>query len=186
MATAVRPQFEVNYFFQQLVHKHKRVLILDYDTTLTRVAEIGSSRLPYPTIKDLLDCIASSARTRLVIASTRPARQVAKALGCSEAEVWGRDGRERLLPSVHSSRERLPLELLPADEAGMRRRLIDQLTAHYVVAYLVGLEQQPEQHSRLLISPELHVAGGGAGVGSPEPLVQFLADWLRACAGEVC
>ncbi len=187
MATAVRPQLDTSLFFQHLASAEKRALILDFDTTLARAAA-AVSRFPYPNALGLLECIIASGRSRVVVVTSRAARKLAGIAGLAEAEIWGSDGLERIPPQLPGSTgRRAPLCVKAPVEAGMRRTLIDALASRGPVAYLVGRpEPAGRSASRCEVLPELHIHGAGRVAAAPEPLVQFLADWLRACCGEVC
>lgn len=40
--------------------------------------------------------------------------------------------------------------------------------------------------NRLFVRPEFRLSDGDVSVGAEEEFVQFLIDWVRACAGEIC
>ena len=52
---------------------------------------------PYPTIPELLDCIMSTCRTRVLLINGRSAREITPLLGLNpHPEIWGTYGIERL------------------------------------------------------------------------------------------
>lgn len=186
MATAAKCHLDTNYFFQQLASAEKRFLILDFDSTIARLDSSSASRFPYPQVNDLLECIAVSAHTRLIVASALPIRELQPLLAFSDAEVWGHDGLERSVPSAFGNRApSIPLSIHTQAIADRRRSLIDQRCARYPLAYLVGSAARADDRE-FFVAPELHIDNAQVLMAAPEPLVQFLADWLRVCAGEIC
>ena len=186
MATAVKCSLNTSYFFQQLASADKRFLILDFDTTLARLAAGQAPRFPCPLVADLLECIAASARTRLIVASTRPTHEIAPLLTCPDIEIWGSDGLERIAPATRGSKtQRVTFRIDSRRGTHSRRTLINHRSARYPLAYLVGTAGL-ESENELFIVPELHLTKTRGLTAMPETLIQFLAEWLRVCAGEVC
>ncbi len=97
-ATATRRRTTFQPFFRSLASARKNTLLLDYDGTLAPFQNERCSAVPYPGIPELLDELLSQDRTRIVIVSGRPAKEIPSLLGMS-LEVWGSHGMERLLPS---------------------------------------------------------------------------------------
>ncbi len=185
MATAAKCHLDTNYFFQQIASADKRFLILDFDTTIARLSDPPASRFPYPRISDLLECIAASTRTRLILASAAPPQSLTHALACPDFEVWASDGQQRIVPAAPGSKtQRVPMQVRSQAGYDCRRTLIQKRSCRYPVAYLVGAATVGTQE--LFVIPELHLSKSQVLTAMPEPLVQFLADWLRACAGEIC
>lgn len=159
MATLPRPILETSFFLEQLARARRSVLLLDFESTIARLGD-GDPRFPYPTANDLLECIAMTTATRVIVATGLPAPETRRHCIPAGAEVY-----------VWKMGTRLA-ELFDAP-----------------VAYLKG-----EPHTlipvggrmRLWVRPEYHLGRTKRVLAPPEELVQFLADWLRACAGEVC
>ncbi len=84
-------------FFLELGLARRAVLLLDYDGTIAPFSVHRNRAFPYPTVPELLDCIASTCHTRLVLISGRPAREIPPLLGLvPPPEIWGAYGLERL------------------------------------------------------------------------------------------
>jgi trehalose 6-phosphate phosphatase len=84
-------------FFDQLCRARDRVLLLDYDGTIAPFSAQRNRAFPYPTVPELLDCIMSTCRTRVMLISGRPAREIPPLLGLNpHPEIWGTYGIERL------------------------------------------------------------------------------------------
>ena len=187
MATAANVRLDTGYFFQQIASADKRFLILDFDTTVAKLSDAPATRFPYPNARDLLECIAASSRTRLILASTAEPDALASALACPDFEVWACDGQQRLVPTTPGRTQRVPLTVRSKAGNDCRHSLIRQRSWRYPVAYLVGATAgYGADMQELFIVPELHLGKNQVLTATPEPLVQFLAEWLRACAGEIC
>ncbi len=188
MATAAKCRLDTGYFFQQLASAEKRFLILDFDSTIARLNPSPTSRFPYPRVTDLLECIAASAHTRLILASAAPPRELKPALAWPDCEIWACDGQDRIAPGAPGSHaERVPLHLHGQDEKDRRRTLIEQRSSRFPLAYLVGTPNLLADSAHdLFVVPELHLSKTPVLTATPEPLVQFLAEWLLVCAGEIC
>lgn len=160
MATLPRPILETTYFFQQLARAPRSVLLLDFESTIARLPD-AEARFPYPTVNDLLDCIAMTTATRVILAANLPAQELRQYALPAGAELWGREVRVRL----------------------------DEMTFDAPVACLKG---EPSTitpvggRTRLWVRPEYHLERAKRVRAPAEELVQFLIDWLRACAGDVC
>jgi len=160
MATLPRPILETSYFFEQLARARRSVLLLDFESTLARLPETDR-RFPFPTANDLLECIAMMTPTRVIVSTSLPAHELRRYPMPSGVELYARE---------------------------MGARLAD-LTFEAPVAYLTG-----ELHTltpvggrtRLWVRPEYFLGKAKSVLAPAEELVQFLVDWLRACAGEVC
>jgi trehalose 6-phosphate phosphatase len=84
-------------FFQRLSDASERLLILDYDGTIAPFSLDRQRAVPYPTLPELLDCIMSTCRTRLVLVTGRSAKEMPALLGIQpHPEIWGVHGLERL------------------------------------------------------------------------------------------
>jgi trehalose 6-phosphate phosphatase len=96
MAT-VLPRHDCGIFFEQLQAAHERLLILDYDGTIAPFCVDRGNALPYSSIPEMLDCLTSTCRTRVVVVTGRPARDIPPLLGLTpHPEIWGAYGLERL------------------------------------------------------------------------------------------
>src|SRR5919204_4474017 len=97
---AVRTENDLlSFFFQRLSVAGERLLILDYDGTVAPFSIDRRRALPYPTVPELLDCIMSTCRTRVVLVSGRSAAEIPGLLGIKpHPEIWGVHGLERLYP----------------------------------------------------------------------------------------
>ena len=87
----------LDLFLQQLAKASQRVLLLDYDGTIAPFSAQRNRAFPYPAIPELLECIMSTCRTRLVLISGRAARDIPPLLGLNpHPEIRGSYGLERL------------------------------------------------------------------------------------------
>jgi hypothetical protein len=156
MATVSFPAIESSYFFQNLSQRHRGVLVIDYDST---IAQLGSadSVFPYPSVQELIDCIVVSTGTRVVLATERPLQEVRALFAAPRPEIC------------------TPETALALEKFG----------GSYPLAYLRG-ESGPSPAGRLRVRPQYSVGAIRQAAAPSEELVQFLTEWLRACAGEVC
>lgn len=84
-------------FFQQVRRAETRLLILDYDGTISPFSTDRNLALPYPAVPKLLDRISRQCETRIVVISGRSARDLPGLLGLTPSpEIWGVHGLERL------------------------------------------------------------------------------------------
>lgn len=84
-------------FFDQLRSAPTRILLLDYDGTLAPFQIERDHAFPYPEVPFLLGQIISS-KTRVVLISGRPARELLRLSGIYPyPEIWGSHGLEHLL-----------------------------------------------------------------------------------------
>ncbi len=187
MATVANCHLDTGYFFQQIASAEKRFLILDFDTTIAKLGDAPARHVPYPSVPDLLECIAASAHTRLILASTAAPDALESALACSDFEVWACDGQQRIVPTMPGKTQRVPMMVRSKAGSDCRHGLIRQRSWRYPVAYLVGAAAgYGSDVEELFVIPELHLGKNKVLTATPEPLVQFLVDWLRVCAGEIC
>jgi hypothetical protein len=158
MATVSLPAIESSYFFETLSRRHRGVLVIDYDSTIARLGS-ADRVFPYPTIQELIDCIVASTGTRVVLASERPAEEL--------RGLFAPPGPEICTPDTALALERFggsyPLAYLRGDSRRAKVALAD----------------------RLQVYPQYQV-GTVRAAATAVDLVQFLADWLHACTGEVC
>jgi hypothetical protein len=185
MATAAKCAHDTGYFFEQIASAEKRFLILDFESTIARLNDSPAARFPCPRVTDLLECIAASAHTRLILASAAPPRELEPALAWPDCEIWACDGQQRIAPGAPGSHaERVPLLVHGQGGSKCRRTLINQRSSRHPLAYLVGAAT--DSAHELFVVPELHLSKTQVLTTTPEPLVQFLAEWLRVCSGEIC
>ncbi len=151
-------------FFQDLAQAKRRVLVLDYDNVISPGGDAGNRGIPCPTVAELLDCIMTTGRTRVVLVTgSRKADLVPPAPGPAP-DVWGTGGSAA------------PEVMLPA----MLARLGDDTAVAYLSDRDRPMNALPPTASEQRGNP----ASGTAGCR--QAFVQFLVDWLRVCGGECC
>jgi trehalose 6-phosphate phosphatase len=102
-------------FLEQLSAAPARILLLDYDGTLSPFCANRELAIPYPEVPALLVRIMQTG-TRVVLISGRPAREVVLLAGIHpHPEVWGSHGLERLRPDGRYEVAPLP----PQQQAGL-------------------------------------------------------------------
>lgn len=86
-------------FWQQLQTASQKVLLLDYDGTLAPFQLERNRAFPYPGVREILEKIQASGKTRLIIVSGRAVDDLLPLLGLEHLpELWGSHGFERQLP----------------------------------------------------------------------------------------
>jgi len=96
-------------FWQQLQNAQQRILLLDYDGTLAPFQQKRDQAFPYPGVKEILEKIQRSGKTRLIIVSGRNIKDIISLLGLKQLpEIWGGHGFERLLPDTSMQRKKIP------------------------------------------------------------------------------
>ena len=86
-------------FWQQLHTASQKVLLLDYDGTLAPFQLKRNKAFPYPGVREILEKIQASAKTRIIIVSGRAVDDLLPLLGLKHLpELWGSHGFERQLP----------------------------------------------------------------------------------------
>lgn len=89
----------VDSFLESLPASRERVLLLDYDGTIAPFTAHRDHAYPYPEARSLLAAIMNTCRTRIVMISGRPAREIPPLLGLEpHPEIWGTHGLECLYP----------------------------------------------------------------------------------------
>lgn len=84
-------------FFETLRQAPHRLLLLDYDGTLSPFVHDRFQAFPYPGVPDLLNQIIPQANARLVIVTGRPLQEIIPLLNMSPLpEIWGSHGWEHL------------------------------------------------------------------------------------------
>ena len=85
------------------------LLLLDYDGTLAPFRVDRFQAVPWPGVREALTLLQNQKKTRMVMVSGRPAREILPLLGLAEpVEVWGLHGFERLHPDGRLEQQRLP------------------------------------------------------------------------------
>lgn len=108
-------------FFSHFLDAPRALLMLDYDGTLASFRVDRFTARPFVGIRNLLDSIQCQGRTRVVVVTGRPPREIQPLLAlAAPLEVWGLHGAERLYADGHSELEQAP--------AAARAKL-DELTA---------------------------------------------------------
>jgi trehalose-phosphatase len=87
-------------YWQLLQNTSQKVLLLDYDGTLAPFQLERNKAFPYPGIREILERIQASGKTRLIIVSGRAVENLLPLLGLKHLpELWGSHGFERQLPN---------------------------------------------------------------------------------------
>jgi trehalose 6-phosphate phosphatase len=105
----LRENIDVDGFFTDLSRASQSLLMLDYDGTLAPFTTEREQAYPYPGVRERLNQLLGSSRTRLVIVSGRPTEDLEALLGLERTpEMFGQHGAERRMPdgSVHTVRLR--------------------------------------------------------------------------------
>lgn len=114
-------------FFEKLAASKQALLLLDYDGTLAPFRVDRTKARPWTGVREALSRIQKQGRTRMVVITGRPAKEIAPLLRGNPPvfdqplEVWGLHGAERLHPD--GKRE---LEQAPPDT----QRKLDELREH--------------------------------------------------------
>ena len=86
-------------YWQLLQNTSQKVLLLDYDGTLAPFQLERNKAFPYPGVREILERIQASGKTRLIIVSGRAVENLLPLLGLKHLpELWGSHGFERQLP----------------------------------------------------------------------------------------
>jgi trehalose-phosphatase len=112
---------KLNQFFSQFSVAVRALLMVDYDGTLAAFRVDRFTARPFAGVRGLLNLIQSQKKTRVVVVTGRPPREIQPLLALeTPVEVWGLHGAERLYPDGRSELEQAP----PA-----ARAKLDELTA---------------------------------------------------------
>jgi hypothetical protein len=144
---------------QELASARRRVLVVDYDNVMTSSG--APTNVLYPTIPELLDCVMTTTRTRVVLITRRQAEELASDTPGPSPDIW-----ETIGP-------RGPDTILPA--------MLANLENDGAVAFLCDGERFLTAEA----ADETPAVQGHAGADR-QAFVQFLVDWLRICGGEIC
>ena len=185
MAAPARVRIDTSYFFHQIAHAAHKFLVIDFDTTLPSFSLPLTSKLRLPTVRELLDNIILSGRTRVVFSSRRAAKEVAAFLSPPFPEVWGRSGAERISVAAPGSATGV-FSIHPGQQPVTLQKLFRNLCTRGPLAYIVGELIPDARAPRFFVRPQFYLSRPEAIPGASEDLIQFLADWLWASAGETC
>jgi len=95
----LREGLDLDGFFGSVRGAEKPALMLDYDGTLAPFVVDRDRAFPYPGVRERVDAILASGRTRLVVVSGRAASDIPLLLGTNMLpEIWGSHGWERMMP----------------------------------------------------------------------------------------
>jgi trehalose-phosphatase len=110
-------------FFGAFAGAGRPLLLLDYDGTLASFRVNRFLARPWAGVRELLGKIQRQGRTRMVVVTGRPAKEIAPLLALEEPlEVWGLHGAERLYPDG-----RRELELAPPETQARLEELKERL-----------------------------------------------------------
>ncbi len=110
-------------FFGTFAGAGRPLLLLDYDGTLASFRVDRFLARPWAGVRELLGKIQRQGRTRMVVVTGRPAKEIAPLLALEEPlEVWGLHGAERLYPDG-----RRELELAPPETQARLEELKERL-----------------------------------------------------------
>lgn len=97
VATVFRSDYSA--FLDEVASAQERLLLLDYDGTLAPFTVQRTRAVPYRRIPSLIDSLMTACRTRVVVVTSRAARDIPPLLGVDPyPEIRGSYGLERLLP----------------------------------------------------------------------------------------
>ena len=150
-------------FFQDLAQAKRRVLVVDYDNVNAPGGSAGRSAIPCPTVPELLDCIMTTGRTRVVLITGNRRADLGPLAPGPAPDVWE--------PASTGG----PDVMLPA--------MLSKLGDDTAVAYL---SHRDRSVNTLPPTATEQRAEAPSGAGCRQAFVQFLVDWLRVCGGEFC
>jgi trehalose-phosphatase len=102
-------QRNIEELLESVARARQSVLLLDYDGTLAPFSIDRHRAVPYPGLRDLLQQIIETGRTRLVIVTGRDAHEIDPFLRLRPApEIWGSHGLQRLLPDGRCQMPEIP------------------------------------------------------------------------------
>lgn len=92
----LRPEVDLAHFFSRLATASQRLLLLDYDGTLSPFNSRRQQSYPYPGIFELIERVAVANNSRVVIISGRTIRDLQPLIPMKNpVELWGCHGWER-------------------------------------------------------------------------------------------
>jgi trehalose-phosphatase len=90
-------KFSYSAFLNRLQYAQEKVLMLDYDGTLAPFTTKRETAFPYPGIKNTLEKISRTKKTKIIIISGRKANEIVNLLDMEQQpEIWGSHGLENL------------------------------------------------------------------------------------------
>jgi trehalose-phosphatase len=90
-------RFKLNQFFSSFTKINKRILLLDYDGTLSPFTPDRDNAAPYPATPSYLEKIISIPQNRVIIISGRTIKDIKKLMPLkNNVEIWGCHGLERI------------------------------------------------------------------------------------------
>ena len=130
-------QETIDGFLEAVAKASRSALLLDYDGTLAPFSVNRQRAFPYPGLTHLLQQIADTGRTRLVIVTGRDAREIDPFLRLNPPpEVWGSHGLQRLLPDGTCEMPDIPVQV--AEVLGDARRWLDYQGLHHLAEVKPG------------------------------------------------
>ena len=113
----LRSVIDIDSFFNELRNADQCALLLDYDGTLAPFQVKPEDAIPYPGIREIINCIVEQGRTRVVIITGRTLTDIIPLLALKHAvEVWGEHGGEWAYPEGNWKRATLSEVTLKALE----------------------------------------------------------------------
>jgi trehalose 6-phosphate phosphatase len=105
-AEEIVTKFFSNFFAANLSAASRALLMLDFDGTLAPFRIDRFTARPWAGVREILNRIQNENKTRLVVVTGRPPREIQPLLQLEKPfEVWGLHGAERLYPDGHSELE---------------------------------------------------------------------------------
>lgn len=171
----LKPGWDLSQMLREVDQAENRLLLVDFDGTLSPLVQDRSAARPYPGVPQMLDRIAHTANTRLVVISGRPCQEVAHLLETKQQpEIWGSHGAECLLPNgvhTYAAMDEYALSKLADADALMQSRALGEWMeqkAGSTAVHWRGLP--PEEQKRLLrLATEIYEELGRPGVLRLQP-----------------
>lgn len=157
-------------FFSTFANGANPLLLLDYDGTLAPFRVDRFTARPWAGVRKQLGRIQRQGRTRMVVVTGRPAKEIAPMLALDPPlEVWGLHGAERLYPDGRRQLEQAPVATQRKLEELRQHLKRDSLgglfedKANGVVMHWRGRSPRAakliEQRTRALFEPLAHMQG---------------------------
>lgn len=166
-------------FFKELRQSQSRLLLLDYDGTLSPFVLDRVNAFPYPKIMSYVKAI-SETNTRVVIVSGRKLDEIPRLLGLKKLpEIWGSHGFEKMASDGFITRLKIPEEIEKALEKARQflheLEYSDKIETKHASISVHWRGETPEKAneihnnimkrwSELLTNPELHIKEFDGGV----------------------
>jgi len=114
-------ELSLESFFAELKSAKNRILMLDYDGTLSPFTPDRDNAVPYRGVSEVLEKIISNGGTRLIVISGRSLDDLKRLLGMKyQPEMWGSHGAERFSPRDGYS------AFIPSDSTLRALKMIEQ------------------------------------------------------------